>query len=105
MNTDIEGSARSADGAISMTVGLGGVLRELEIRDDALRRGGRELARVLLDLARQATAHAGQRARNRLRDELTGLPADALAALGFTEDEELVERVESTTPATWRVLQ
>lgn len=100
--TDIDGTALSADGQIRVTVGLGGVLRGLDIRDEALGQGGRRLAATVLELARLASVQAAQRARHRFRDELAGLPGDALAALGFTDDTELVETAESTTPATWR---
>ncbi|HEX3588293.1 MAG TPA: YbaB/EbfC family nucleoid-associated protein [Pseudonocardiaceae bacterium] len=100
----VEGSARSADGGVRVTVGPGGVLKALEIRQDALDHGGRHLARTILDLATVATAAASERARHLLRDELAGLPDDALAALGFTTDARLVEEVESTVPVTWRDL-
>lgn len=100
MNTT--GSARSADGAVKVTVGPGGALRALDMRDDALAMGGRRLADTVLELVRIATVEATSRARNRLRDELAGLPADALAALGLADDPELAEQVESTVPVTWR---
>lgn len=100
--TDIDGSALSADGLIRVRVGLGGVLRGLDIRDEALGQGGQRLAAAVLELARVASVQAAQRARHRFRAELAGLPQDALAALGFTDDTDLVETAESTTPATWR---
>lgn len=95
----VEGTARSADGSVRVTVGPGGVLRALEIRAD------HQLARTVLELAAIATSEAASRARNLLSGELSGLPADALAALGFTDhDAELAERIESTVPPTWRDL-
>lgn len=100
----IQGSARSGDGAVRVTVGVGGALRELEIRESALAVGGRELAATILRLTEFAAAEAAGRARHLLRDELAGLPADALAALGFAGDGELAEQVESTVPETWREL-
>jgi hypothetical protein len=100
--TDIDGTALSADGLVRVTVGLGGVLRGLDIRDEALGQGGRRLAATVLELARVAGVQAAQRARHRFREELADLPQEALAALGFTDDTELVETAESTTPATWR---
>ena len=100
----IDGTALSADGLVRVTVGLGGVLHSLDIRDQALGQGGRRLAATVLDLARQASVQAAQRARHRFREELAGLPRDALAALGFTDDSDLVETAESTTPPTWRDL-
>jgi hypothetical protein len=101
--TALTGTARSADGGIRLTVGPGGVLRTLEIRESALTEGGRRLADTVLELARLATAEVAHRARNALRAELTGLPVDMLAALGFPdEDAELAERVESTVPLTWQ---
>jgi hypothetical protein len=100
--TDIDGTALSEDGQVRVTVGLGGVLRGLDIRDEALGQGGRRLAATVLELTRLASVQAAQRARHRFRDELAGLPEDALAALGFTDDTELVETAEATTPATWR---
>ena len=101
--TEIDGTALSGDGLIRVTVGLGGVLRGLDIRDEALGQGGARLARTVLDLARLAGVQAAQRARHRFREELAGLPDDALSALGFpVADPGTVEAVESTTPATWR---
>jgi hypothetical protein len=100
----IQGSARSDDGAVRVTVGTGGALRELEIRQSALAMGGRELAATVLRLTDLATAEAVSRARNLLRAKLSGLPVDALAALGCTQDDELAEQVESTVPTTWRDL-
>lgn len=105
MNAVLSGSARSADGTVSLTVGPGGALLALEIRNDALAMGGRHVADTVLALTRIATAEMAHRARQQLRDELAGLPADALAALGFPdEDAELAEQVESTVPVTWRDL-
>ncbi|HEX3783239.1 MAG TPA: YbaB/EbfC family DNA-binding protein [Pseudonocardiaceae bacterium] len=99
---EIEGTALSADGLVRVTVGLGGGLRALDIRDEALGQGGLRLARTVLELARHAGAQAAQRARHQFREELADLPDEALAALGFTDDAELVEAAESTTPATWQ---
>jgi DNA-binding protein YbaB len=104
MTFPMEGTARSADGSVRVTVGPGGMLRGLEIRPAALNRGGRWVADTIVDLVRVATAAAGERARHRLREELAGLPADALAALGITADPKLVEEVESTVPLTWQDL-
>lgn len=100
----IEGTARSADGSVRITVGPGGMLTGLEIRQSALDGGARKLAATVLRLAALATATASERARHLLRDQLTGLPDDALAALGFTTDPRLVEEVESTVPVTWQDL-
>jgi hypothetical protein len=101
----LEGTARSADGGIRLTVGPGGVLKTLEVRESALAQGGRRLADTVLALTRLATAEVAHRARNELRTELAGLPDDLLAALGFTaEDPDLAEQVESTVPLTWRDL-
>lgn len=102
MSAVVEGVARNADGSIRVTVGPGGMLRDLELRDAALTQGGRRLADTVVELVRVATAEAAQRARHLLRAELDGLPAAALAALGFPDDDELIEQVESTTPPTWR---
>lgn len=96
----VEGAARSADGSVRLAVGPGGALRALELRPPALDLGGRQLADAILALARVATAQANQRAGQLLR----GLPAGSLAALGCVVDPGLVERVESTTPDTWREL-
>jgi hypothetical protein len=104
MTITVEGTARCADGSIRVTVGPGGMVRGLEIRQAALERGGRWVADTILDLVRVATAAAGERARHQLRDELAGLAPEALAALGFTTDERLVEEVESTMPVTWQDL-
>ena len=105
MSGVLEGTARSADGAIRLTVGPGGVLKTLEVRESALELGGRRLAETVLELTRHATAEVAHRAREELRAELAGLPADLLAALGFRpEDAELAEQVESTVPLTWQDL-
>jgi hypothetical protein len=104
MTITVAGTARSPDGSVRVTVGPGGLLRGLEIRPAALDRGGRWVADTVLDLVRVATAAAGERARHQLREELAGLPADALAALGFSTDARLVEEVESTVPLTWQDL-
>lgn len=104
--TPLEGAARNADGSVRVVVGPGGALRELELREDALARGARHLAAVVLDVVRVATAEVGERARQLVRAELDGLPDDALAALGYevAADVDLREQVESTTPDTWQVL-
>jgi hypothetical protein len=98
----VYGTARSANGSVKVVVGPGGVLRSVELTAAALDDGPSSLAAAVLAVTRVATAEANQRMRNRLRAELTGLPADSVRALGFTDDSDVVDRVESTVPDTWR---
>jgi hypothetical protein len=92
---EITGSVNAHRGAISVEVFPGGALSALTLTDRALALGPRLLAATILDAVAEATALANQRTKHALRDALTGL--------GLDSEADLVERVEATTPETWRV--
>ncbi|WP_326549769.1 YbaB/EbfC family nucleoid-associated protein [Micromonospora sp. NBC_01813] len=52
----LTGTARSRDGFITVTVGSSGQLESLEVDDQALRAGGAELSRQIMDVIGQAQA-------------------------------------------------
>ena len=92
---EITGSAAVHRGAIAVEVFPGGALSRITLSDRALALGRRELSAGILDAVAEATALANQRTKHALRD--------ALAGLGLDSDPVLIERVEATTPETWRV--
>ena len=92
---EITGVAVAHRGAIAVEVFPGGALSRLTLTDRALSLGPRLLAARVLDAVAEATAQANQRTKHALRD--------ALAGLGLDSDSALIERVEATTPETWRV--
>jgi DNA-binding protein YbaB len=92
---EITGSAAAQRGAIAVEVFPGGALSSITLTDRALSLGARLLAASILNTVAEATAQANQRTKHALRDALSGLGLDA--------DPVLVERVEATTPETWRV--
>jgi type VI protein secretion system component VasA len=77
----------------------GGTLASLSLTARALALGPTLLATTILATVAEATAVANQRAKN----ALTGLSEAEFAVLGLNQDQELIERAESTTPETWRV--
>lgn len=93
--TEITGTAAGQRGAIAVEVYPGGALSSITLTDSALRLGPRLLAASILATVAEATAQANQRTKHALRDALSGL--------GLDSDPALIERVESTTPETWRV--
>jgi hypothetical protein len=93
--TEITGDARAHRGAIAVEVFPGGALSSITLSDRALGLGARELAASILDTVAEATALANERTKHALRDALTGL--------GLDSEPALVERVEATTPETWRL--
>lgn len=78
----ITGVARSADGSVTVEVGIGGGLRSVRLSREALRRGGAELARTVLDVAQAATARANERAHHAFGRALGPAATDALTSLG-----------------------
>jgi hypothetical protein len=98
----ITGHARDHHAGITVEVGPGGALQSIRLTNRALRLGRFTLSAKILDLVRTATAHANQRAKNALRDQLTYLDVSELESLGLGHDDRLTESVESTTPDTWR---
>jgi DNA-binding protein YbaB len=93
--TEITGEARAHRGAIAVEVFPGGALSSITLSDRALALDRRELAASILDAVAEATALANERTKHALRDALTGL--------GLDSDPALLERVEATTPQTWRL--
>jgi type VI protein secretion system component VasA len=85
---------------ITVEVQPGGALSSLALTERALSLGGTALAAAILDAVAEATALANQRVRHALR---TAVAEPELVALGLISDAALVERVECTTPDTWRV--
>ncbi|RZS38912.1 hypothetical protein EV193_104123 [Herbihabitans rhizosphaerae] len=98
----ITGSARDASGTVTVEAHPGGALSSLTLTRQARTLGARLLADTILETIRMATAEADQRARNALRDPSVGVGDAQFDALGLGGDLVLVERVESTTPDTWR---
>lgn len=78
----ITGTAHSADGSVTVEVGMGGGLRSVRLSRDALRGGATELARTVLAVARTATDRAGQRAHYAFGHALGPASTTALAELG-----------------------
>lgn len=58
----VRGTGRSARGEVTVDVDASGMLRDLHLTDDALRRRPDELATLILDAARTAQRDAGARA-------------------------------------------
>lgn len=92
---EITGSVNANRGAIAVEVFPGGALHSLTLTERALSLGPCLLAVSIVDAVAEATALANQRTKHALRDTLSGL--------GLDSDPALVERVEATTPDTWRV--
>jgi hypothetical protein len=92
---EITGTAVAHRGAIAVEVFPGGALSSIALSERALSLGTRTLAAGILDAVAEATARANQRTKHALRDALTGL--------GLDSDPTLLERVEATTPETWRL--
>ena len=93
--TEITGTAQAHRGAIAVRVFPGGALSSITLSDRALSLGVHQLSASILDAVAEATASANERTKHALRDALTGL--------GLDSDPALIERVEATTPDTWRL--
>lgn len=94
----ISGKASDPATGTSVTVSPGGGLCGLTLTQKSIRLGRRELAAAILGLVDRATAEANLRAGCEF-----GLSRGELEMLGMGVDARLVDAVESTTPATWRV--
>ncbi|MBP2474703.1 DNA-binding protein YbaB [Crossiella equi] len=86
------GQARSADGAVSVTVAPGGELREVRIDPRALNMGMPQLADEVVKQARRATRDAAGRLHRTMDGVLDAKAAEGLTALGLppqpVEDDE-----------------
>jgi DNA-binding protein YbaB len=87
----VTGKAGTPNGAISVEVGPGGRLLEVNIENSALTMRPELLAATLVDLARRATRNAGSRMQQSVRSVVSPPVSDSLAQLGFTPrpDEEV----------------
>jgi hypothetical protein len=100
--TEITGTATRHSDEIRVEVAPGGALSSISLSDKATTLGPTTLAAAVVDAVAEATARANQRTKSALRDALAGLDRRDLAILGLDQDETLTERVETTTPRTWR---
>jgi hypothetical protein len=91
----VTGTASSADGSVTVEVGMGGGLRSVRLSRQALTRGGAALAATVLEVAGRATARANQRAEFAFRGALGGQAGAVLGELGLGYDPELTEEPES----------
>ncbi|MFL6141213.1 MAG: hypothetical protein ACJ72N_04975 [Labedaea sp.] len=89
----ITGAVRVA--GVRVEVLPGGALSSISLSDRAIGHCPRTLAMTIVDAIAEATALANQRTRHALGVALTGLGLDCDAAI--------TERVEATTPVTWRM--
>jgi hypothetical protein len=81
----ITGSAHSPDGSVTVEVGMGGGLRSIRLSRDALRNGGADLARTILDTARNATAKANHRAHYAFGHAIGPSATNTLERLGIAD--------------------
>jgi hypothetical protein len=79
----VTGRASSTDGAITVTVGPGGRLVDLDIDNSALTMKPEELAAALVSVARQATRDANGRLHQSIRTVVGREVADSLTRLGI----------------------
>lgn len=100
--SEISGTATGHDGSIRIEVAPGGALSSISLSDKAIALGPDTLAAAVRTAVAEATAQANQRTKSALRDALVGMDRRDLAILGLDQDEALTERVEATTPRTWR---
>lgn len=98
--SEIKGRVSSA--GITVEVYPGGALSSLSLDAGAMSLGPNALAESVVAAVAEATAVANQRTKNALRTALTGLSESELSLLGLHQEAALTERVESTTPDTWR---
>lgn len=82
----ITGTARSDDGSVTVTVGLGGGLRSVRLSPEALGLGAEQLSRTVLAVAQRATARANQRAEHALTRVLGRRADRPLGTLGLGYD-------------------
>jgi hypothetical protein len=79
----VTGRASSPNGAITVVVGPGGRLLEVNIDNSALTMKPEQLAAELVDLAGRATRSAGARMQQSVRSVVGAPVAASLAELGF----------------------
>lgn len=79
----VTGKATSTDGAITVTVGPGGRLVDLDIENSALTMKPEQLAAELVSLARRATRDANGRMHQSIRSVVGREVADSLTQLGI----------------------
>jgi DNA-binding protein YbaB len=82
-NGQVTGRATSTDGAITVTVGPGGRLVDVEIDNSALTMKPEQLADALVNVARQATRDANGRMHQSIRTVVGREVADSLTQLGI----------------------
>lgn len=87
----VTGRATSPDGAVTVVVGPGGRLLELNIENSALTQKPEQLADLLVNLAGRATRDAGGRMQQSMRAVVSPEVAESLSQLGITQasDEEV----------------
>lgn len=79
----VEGTAKSSDGGIEVTVSPGGALSEIKISEYALRSGPDTIAREILELADRATRDAGDTMYHAMAPVLGRRGAAKLKSLGY----------------------
>lgn len=77
---DVEGTASSGDGAVTVTVGAAGALRRLEFGERAARLPRGQLAGVVLSTAQEAGARAARQAME-VVEPLVGARSEAARVL------------------------
>lgn len=87
----IEATARSADHAVTVTVGAGGALRRVDIAEDAKRRGAARLRANILEAARKATSKANYLAQELLRERMGRSGPEYAASAGLRYDPALLD--------------
>jgi DNA-binding protein YbaB len=87
----VTGRASSPDGAVTVVVGPGGRLLEVNIEDSALIQKPEQLAALLVNLAGRATKDAGGRMHQSMRRVVSPEVAESLSQLGIppASDEEV----------------
>ena len=83
-NGPVTGRATSPDGAITIVVGPGGRLLELNIENSALTMQPEQLADILVKLAGRATRNANGRMQQAMRGVVRPEVADSLTHLGIS---------------------
>lgn len=96
------GVATSADGAVTVEVGLGGSLRAVRLSRDALSHGADRLSRTILDASRRATARANHSAREQFRLRIGSDADSALTQLGLDYDPDLLHDRDEDDSVRWR---
>lgn len=100
----VTGTATSADGSVTVEVGLGGSLRSIRLTKTAVNRGAAHLAGAILEAARQATARANHQAHREFCRLLGPSAEHSLRIMGLDYDPALVDDEGSSPddPLGWR---